>query len=314
MIDLQSHTTMSDGEQSPEELVGEAVKRGLKAIAITDHDVVDGIERALHYAQNRPIEIVPGIEIRCYEPEKGFKEIDVLGLLIDYKHPSMITLTEKGKHERISQKRKMIEKLQKMGYAITFDEVAKTVGSAFGRPHVAKYLVKKYPDTFSSVQDVFDKCIGFGKPAYVPRDENLPMREAVRVIHASGGIAILAHPRAYEKEESLHLIKRFQEAGGDGIETYYPYHLVFPQLRLDEAGNNKLIQFYKDVAKKNGLLESGGCDHHGAKRNTLAAIKIPMEILDRLKAAVRLNKRWYQSKYPSPLSRSFVISSSSCWV
>src|SRR3989344_2427924 len=292
MIDLQSHTTMSDGEQSPEELVGEAVKRGLKAIAITDHDVVDGIERALHYAQNRPIEIVPGIEIRCYEPEKGFKEIDVLGLLIDYKHPSMITLTEKGKHERISQKRKMIEKLQKMGYAITFDEVAKTVGSAFGRPHVAKYLVKKYPDTFSSVQDVFDKCIGFGKPAYVPRDENLPMKTAIQVIHESGGIAILAHPRAYDKEESLYLIKLFKEAGGDGIETYYPYHLVFPQLKLDESGNAELIQFYKSIAKKHNLLESGGCDHHGAKRDTLGALNIPMSILDQLKE----HARQYQSK------------------
>ncbi|HLC74854.1 MAG TPA: PHP domain-containing protein [Candidatus Nanoarchaeia archaeon] len=291
MIDLQSHTYMSDGEQSPEELVDDAISRGLKALAITDHDVVDGVQRAIDHAKNKPIELVPGIEIRCYEPERGFKEIDVLGLLINLKHPEMIKLCEKGKQERISQKRKMIAQLQKMGYNITFDEVAATVKGAFGRPHIAKFLLKKYPDRFFSIQDVFDKCIGFGKPAYVPRDENLPMREAVRVIHASGGIAILAHPRAYEKEESLHLIKRFQEAGGDGIETYYPYHLVFPQLRLDEAGNNKLIQFYKDVAKKNGLLESGGCDHHGAKRNTLAALKIPMEILDRLKAAVRLNKR-----------------------
>jgi|SRR3989344_393581 len=283
MIDLQAHTTMSDGEQTPEQLVDDAIKRGLKALAITDHDVVDGVQRALDYARGKPIEIVPGTEIRCYEPERGFKEIDVLGLLIDPKHPAMVELTEKGKQERIAQKKKMIKKLNEMGYDVDYDEVAATVGAAFGRPHVARYLLKKYPENFSSVQDVFDQCIGFGKPAYVPRDENLPMKEAVRVIHASGGVAILAHPRAYEQEESLHLIKLFKEAGGDGIETYYPYHLVFPQLKLDERGNNDLIQFYKGVAKQNDLIESGGCDHHGAKRNTLAALKIPMSVLDNMK-------------------------------
>ncbi|HLC19838.1 MAG TPA: PHP domain-containing protein [Candidatus Nanoarchaeia archaeon] len=284
MIDLQSHTYMSDGEQSPEELVDDAIKRGLKAIAITDHDVVDGVQRALNHAHGK-IEVVSGIEIRCYEPEKGFKEIDVLGLLVNHKNSELIALTEKGKKERISQKRKMIEKLQKMSFAITFDEVAATVKGAFGRPHIAKFLLKKYPEKFKSVQDVFDACIGYGKQAYVPRDENLPMKEAVRVIHAAGGISILAHPRIYDTEDSLRLIQLFKEADGDGIETYYPYHLVFPQLNLDEKGNMELIKFYQGIAQKNKLLESGGCDHHGAKRNTLAALKIPMEILDKMKAA-----------------------------
>ena len=286
MIDLQSHSTMSDGEQTPEELVDDAVKRGLKALALTDHDVIDGVQRAINHAKGR-IEIIQGIEIRCYEPEKGFKEIDVLGLLINHNNPEMIKLCEKGKSERINQKRKMIEKLQQQGYNITFDEVTKTVGSAFGRPHVAKYLLKNYPDTFSSVQDVFDQYIGVGKPAYVTRDENLPMKEAVRVIHASGGVAILAHPRAYEIDESLYLIKLFKEAGGDGIETYYPYYLVFPQLNIDKSGNDELVAFYKSIAKQNNLLESGGCDHHGAKRNTLGVLEIPMSVLDKLKARAK---------------------------
>src|SRR3989344_9448875 len=102
MIDLQSHTYMSDGEQSPEELVDEAIKRGLKAVAITDHDVVDGVQRALDHTKGR-IEVVPGIEIRCYEPDKGFREIVVLGLLVNHRHPTLTALTEKGKQERITQ-------------------------------------------------------------------------------------------------------------------------------------------------------------------------------------------------------------------
>jgi 3',5'-nucleoside bisphosphate phosphatase len=287
MIDLQSHTTASDGEQTPEELVDCAIKRGLSAIAITDHDVVDAVQPALNYAQNKNIEIVPGIEIRCYEQDKGFREIDVLGLLVNHVHPEMIALTENGKNERVKQKRKMIRKLQEAGLDINFDDVAATVGGAFGRPHIAKFLLKKYPEKFSSIQDVFDKHIGFGKHAYVPREEKLSMKEAVRVIHASGGVAILAHPRAYAQDESLRLITLFQEAGGDGIETYYPYYIVFPQLKIDKRGNDELVAFYKNVAQERGLLESGGCDHHGEKRDTLAVLDIPLSVLDKLKQAVQ---------------------------
>ena len=169
MIDLHIHTNKSDGVLSPEEVVDIAIEKGIKAIAITDHDVVDGVSEAIEHAKGKSIDIIPGIEIGCDESDNGFKEIHVIGLFVDYKNKDLIRFTEEIKNQRRNQKREMINKLNKLGYAISFDEVAKSVKGAFGRPHISKMLIKKYPDQFSSIQEVFGKLVGVGKPAYVDR-------------------------------------------------------------------------------------------------------------------------------------------------
>lgn len=275
------HTNASDGEFSPEKVVDKALRKGLRAIAITDHDTVDGIKRAEDHAKN--IEIVPGIEISCDEEKRGYKEVHMLGLLIDHKNKDLIKFCEDVKIIRINQKKEMIEKLQNLGYEINFEEVKNIVGSSFGRPHIAKILMEKYPEEFFSIPDVFDKYLGVGKPAFVERKNKVDLKGGIDIVKKAKGIPILAHPGVYasDADEIIHI---FKELGGEGIETYYPYHIVCPQLNIDEKENMKLIKNFQDLAKSLNLIESGGNDFHGSDRNTMAAVDVPDSVLDKLKA------------------------------
>jgi hypothetical protein len=282
MIDLHMHTTSSDGELSPEEIVDLAIKCNLQAIAITDHDVIDAVENAINYAKDKNIEVISGIEVRANEPEAGFLNIDIIGLFVDHKNEELIEFTEKIKTERMNQKREMINKLRKFGFDISFEEVAKEVKGAWGRPHLAKVLLRKYPQEFTVIRDVFDRYLGTNKPAYVERENKTRIKEAISIIHKAGGVAILAHPGIYEKEDSLRLIKMFIEAGGEGIETYYPYYNLDSKINKEE--NEEMIEFYRRIVNENNLLESGGNDFHDSERGMLGEVKISMEVLTKIRA------------------------------
>lgn len=288
-IDLQSHTVASDGEDTPEELVDLAIKKGLKAIAVTDHDSLGSIEAAVKYSNGRCIEIIPGIELSCDDPLLNYDKIDVLGLFINPKNEKMIGLIKKINERREENKKRIISKLKTLGYGIEYDDVKKTVRGTFGRPHIAKYLLKKYPSEFSSVADVFDKLIGTGKKAFVETHDRVSIRDAIMVIKEAGGISILAHPGIYPRQDSVKLIDYFIDNCGDGIETYYPYHIICPYLNISEEENKKIIGFYREIAKSKNILESGGNDHHGKYRFTLGAVKIPYEVLENLKKRIPLS-------------------------
>ncbi|HLC60511.1 MAG TPA: PHP domain-containing protein [Candidatus Nanoarchaeia archaeon] len=291
MIDLQSHTTASDGELSPEELIELAIKKKLSAIAITDHDSVGSLRKAIEYSKGKNIEIIPGVELSCDDPLFSYEKIDVLGLFIDYKNKELLNLIKHINFKREENKKLIIGKLRYLGYKITYSDVKKTVGGTFGRPHIAKYLIKKYPDKFSSVRDVFDKLIGRGKKAFVKTESRVSVADAIRIIKQAKGLAILAHPGIYPREHSLKLVDHFIASGGDGIETYYPYHIVCPELKIDRDGNEQLNKFYKKIVKSKNLLESGGNDHHDMYRSTLGEIQIPENILENLKKAVKTRNK-----------------------
>src|SRR3989338_5552069 len=265
MIDLQNHTVASDGELTPEELVDLAIGKKLSAIAITDHDSIGSVKKAIEYSKGKNMEIVPGVELSCDDPLFNYDKIDLLGLLIDPDNKKLNNLLEHIKNKREENKKLIIEKLKYLGYEIEYEDVKRTVG----RPHIAKYLLKKYPDEFASVRDVFDKLIGHGKKAYFDTKGRVSIKDGIKIIQNSGGVAILAHPGVYPKEDSVKLIDYFISNGGDGIETYYPYHIICPDLNIDEKGNEELIRFYKKNAKSKKVLESGGNDHHGNYRFTL---------------------------------------------
>jgi len=184
---------------------------------------------------------------------------------------------------REGNKKLIIEKIKNLGYEIEYEDVKKTVKGTFGRPHIAKYLLKKYPNKFTSVADVFDKLIGRGKPAYLDTKGRVSIKDGIKTIKEAGGVAILAHPGVYLKEDSVKLIDYFIDDGGNGIETYYPYHIICPELKLDEKGNEELIKFYKNITKSKRILESGGNDHHGNYRFTLGKVEIPEKVLENLK-------------------------------
>ena len=261
-IDLQMHTTFSDGKFSPQEVIDFALAKGMEAIAITDHDSVKGIVPALAYCKNKPIIFVPGIELSCRE---NFYEgtIDVLGLFIDHTNTALEKFIARDKERRIIEKKEIVTKLQKLGYQITFDELTKESGESLGRPIIARMLVKKYPDTFKTVNEVFANLIGEGKPAYVYR-EKASIKGAIAVIHEAGGISVLAHPGRYG-ESTDKIIRKFIDDGGKGIEVYYPYKKIFKiSIEQEEA----LIKKFSGIAKKENLLVSGGSDFHDFERGT----------------------------------------------
>jgi len=289
MIDLQCHTVASDGENTPEQLVDIAIEKKLSAIAITDHDSLDSVKKAIEYAKGKNIEIVSGVELSCDDPLFNYDKIDVLGLLIDFRNKGLNDLMGHIKNKREENKKLIIEKLKNLGYEIKYEDVKKTVEGTFGRPHIAKYLFKKYPNKFTSVKDVFDKLIGHGKKAYLDTKGRVSIKDGIKIIQNSGGVAILAHPGVYPKEDSVKLIDYFISNGGDGIETYYPYHIICPDLNIDEKGNEELIRFYKKNAKSKKVLESGGNDHHGNYRFTLGEVKIPESVLENLKRKIQVS-------------------------
>ena len=147
-------------------------------------------------------------------------------------------------------------------------------------------LLQKYPAEFASIRDVFDAYIGEGKPAHAERKNRTGLKGAIEIIKKSGGIPILAHPGVFKKEDSIKLIDIFAGIGGEGIETYYPYHLVYPELNIDEQGNKKMIDFYRNIAKSRKLLESGGSDFHGSYRDTMGRVYVPYKLLENLKAKI----------------------------
>ena len=289
MIDLHMHTDVSDGEFSPEEVVNIAIKKGLKAIAITDHDTTIGINAAIEYAKGRNIEIVPGIEIYCYEEDIGFDEVHILGLVVEHENKDLIKFTEILRQDRFKQKRKIISKLRNLGFDVKLEDIPNVENVSIGKPHIALELIKKYPKEFSSVREVFDRYLGVGKPAYSERSYKVRITEAINIIKKAGGVSFLAHPGCYADNDALELINIFTGKGGQGIETIYPYDLVFPK-EYDKIKTERKILFFKDIAKKLGLVESGGSDFNGkVRKSTIGCVNVDNEILRKIKNILNKN-------------------------
>lgn len=283
MIDLHTHTTASDGTFTFEELVREAERVKLKALAVTDHDNVMSARRIP--GAKSAVELIPGIELTVYDDTLGYSDIHVVGLYID---PSDKTLNSKLRtlgRQREEQKMATVEKLRELGYDITFEEVKKEAQGVVGRPHIAKVLLRKHPEEFESISMVFVKLLGRGRKAYLERKDRLGLDDAVGLIHGSGGLAILAHPDVYGYEPGK-LLADFKGSGGDGVEVYYDYIRNRPEVELTETGNNEIMERYREMAASLGLLESGGSDFHGAnKKQRLGEFGAPDGILSRLKSA-----------------------------
>lgn len=278
-VDLQTHTTASDGSMTPTEVVERAIEIGLTAIAITDHDSISGIDEALKATKNR-IELIPGIEFTCDSEE--FIDIHVLGLFIDHTNKEMVSIVKEASRQRLEQKKEIIKKLNSLGYKITIEDAFEFAKGEIGRPHVAYALLKKYPKEFKDKNDIFEKLLGNNKSAYVPKAKGISIKEAIGVIHKSKGLAILSHPGRYKHEFALKLIDYFLEKGGDGIETYYPYNNNPDYTSVEES--KRKVEFFRQIAKEKNILESGGSDFHGeTKKVKLGEANVPIEVYLKLK-------------------------------
>jgi predicted metal-dependent phosphoesterase TrpH len=241
--DLHAHTTASDGQQSPEEVIRLATQASLDVIAITDHDTTAGIAPA-QSASYGLIEVIPGIEIGSRTHDD---EIDILGYFIDPAHAELQARLEFFRRNRTERGQQIVERLGQLGVPVDWERVlAFAGGDTVGRPHIAQAMVEM--GYVESVKAAFERYLGSDKPGYVAR-ETLSPEGAIELIHAAGGVAVLAHP-VYVRDFPSR-VERLVPAGLDGIELHYPDHT--PEI---EACARELVQRF-------GLIMTGGSDFHG---------------------------------------------------
>ncbi len=265
--DLHLHTEFSDSTFTPEEVILGAVKAGLSAISIVDHDTVAGVQPSIDIAKENNIEVLPGIE---FSAEYEGLEVHILGYLIDYKDRTLLSKLASLKENRIARVYKIIDKLKGIGLSldpqVVFD-IAKE--GTTGRLHIARALVKE--GKVKSVFEAFQKYIGDKGPAYCLGFRFSPS-EVIKIIKEAGGVAVLAHPYSLKNDD---LILEFINYGLGGIEVYYPEH------------SQGMVNFYLELAKKHNLLVTGGSDCHGSAKPEIkiGCIKIPYELVEELKKA-----------------------------
>ena len=254
-IDLHIHSTASDGTLTPAEILSLAKELNLGAIAITDHDTLDGSKDALSFGIPPSVKFLTGVEISA-EPPPSFScagSFHILGYAVDIDHPALSHKLSMLRDSRKNRNPQILKLLSRFGIEIEFDEVRKLAGnSQLGRPHIAQLMVDK--GYVRSIDSAFDEYLGNGKPAYVDRFR-FECEETIKAILNAGGIPVLAHPRLLgikENDVIEDLIAVLTDMGLRGIEAYYPEH------------TKNLIAYYSRLARHFNLLITGGTDFHGA--------------------------------------------------
>ncbi|GAB6189173.1 PHP domain-containing protein [Marinitoga arctica] len=250
IVDLHSHSIFSDGTYTPEELILKAKNKNLKLYSITDHDNIDAQKNAIEYAKKYKINYITGLEISC-----KFKNMfDILGYNIDLNNEELNAALKKVQNFRKNRNKLMIERLNNLGFDITLEEVInESQGDVIGRPHFARVLLKK--GYVKDRDEAFDKYLGDGKIAHIPKEKIEP-KEAVRLIKNAGGFPVIAHPKylklSYSKLKDIILeLKRF---GLWGIEVYYPKHTPSE------------INMFRNLAIETNLFITAGSDFHGSNK------------------------------------------------
>ena len=276
-VDLHIHTTASDGVMSPSEIVRYAKAKGLQAIAITDHDTIEGLEEGLLEGERIDFEVIPGIEISA---EHSPGSMHLLGFFLDIHHPLLNERLGYLQKARAERNPKIVDRLNRLGIELTYEEVLKASGGGqVGRPHFAQVLLEK--NYVRSFQEAFERFLKKGAPAYVDK-LRFKAKEAIHFINEAKGVAVLAHPNTLNMNgysELENLILRLTEEGLRGIEVYYPEHSVLE------------VAQYKTLAERYGLLMTGGTDYHGIEKNGLdigvgrGDMRLPYSIVEGLKSA-----------------------------
>lgn len=261
-IDLHTHSDFSDGTSSPAELVRRARREGLGLLVLTDHDTVSGCEEALAEARAGGPRVCCGIEINTCEDE----QVHVLGYGIDRDSPVLAERLEDFRGRRRRRIALIVERLQALKLAISFEEIASGAKQTLGRPHVADALRAK--GLVHTRQEAFRKYLMKGAPAYVP-PMGPSVRDAIETISAAGGWASLAHPGLLKKEHDL---SAWAALGLKGLEVYYPAHAGGMRERL------------LATADRLGLVPTGGSDYHGpgTGREHVGCAGMPPELVERL--------------------------------
>jgi len=272
-IDLHTHSTFSDGTKSPSELVQLASVNGVTALALTDHDTMEGVSEALAASVRFDVEVMPGVEVSVVH--KGLA-LHILGYCADPEEKELAVALATLQVARERRNGKIISKLQDLGIDTTLEELAEISGNGqTGRPHIAKLLMNH--DVVRSMPQAFDQYLAKGARAYVGRFA-YSAKEVIAFIRGAGGLAVLAHPVQVDKTLCVlnSLLPQLRSYGLEGIETYYP------------SQKKKMQKRIKTFAKKYDLLLTGGSDYHGDIRpgTRLAGghnVYVPPVLLEKLK-------------------------------
>lgn len=250
-IDLHIHSTASDGTLTPTEVVKEAKKQNLTAMALTDHDTVAGVAEAMATAEEEKITLIPGIELTCHALGK---EIHMLGYFLNYEDPIFLGRLEDLRINRSNRNERMLAAFQKDGFPITMEKLQHgNPDTVITRAHFARVLVEE--GIVSSKNAAFKKYLGVGKKYYIPRSEIKPS-DALTYIKEAGGIAVLAHPFEYQlsKKDLISLIEELKELGLGGIEVYHSSHY------------QQQCTYLRELTRKYDLAATGGSDFHGSNK------------------------------------------------
>lgn len=264
-IDLHTHSNHSDGVHAPGVLVELALRKGISALSLCDHDSLEGYPELEEAARREGVEIITGVELSC---EYIGRDLHVLGYGVATANEPLQKLLRDFRATRQRRGEMIVEKLAAQGVALDIEKVlARAAGGALGRPHIAAALVEA--GFVSDHPQAFARYIGEGCPAYVEKYKMRP-EDAVGAIHAAGGLAFVAHPGYYLEDESA--FRALLERGFDGVEVYHPHHQPHMITRL------------LALASEFGLLVSGGSDFHGfAGRDNLGEPPVPYSLLARIK-------------------------------
>lgn len=277
-IDLHVHSSCSDGTLSPSELVRYALKKKLAAIALTDHDTIDGLAELFSSAEGTGLEVVAGIE---FSTEFHGKDVHIVGLDFDYQMPEFCRQLTRFQNSRDLRNEKMIQRLREEGSDITWEAMEREYPDAvWTRAHFGKYLLAH--GFVSDIKEAFSKYLGDDGSCFIPREKVTPV-QAVELIRLAGGIPVLAHPMLYHMDDASmdELIVGMKEVGLIGIEALYSTY-----------SKEEEEHVYR-LAEKHGLVLSGGSDYHGSTKPDIdlgsgrGNLRVPYEFLTRLRDARR---------------------------
>ncbi|MCD8255069.1 MAG: PHP domain-containing protein [Oscillospiraceae bacterium] len=277
-IDLHVHTTASDGTLTPAAVTARARGLGLAAIAITDHDTVEGVAEAVRAGKELDVEVVPGIELSCYY--RG-REVHVLGYFINIASASLAETIRAVTENRKARNHIIAERMAADGLPVSIDELKRRFPhTVIGRPHFAEVLVEH--GLADSVSDVFARYLNRGRPYFEPQ-KRMNMDEATAAINAAGGLAVLAHPYQYRYSEAemRRLFADFKSCGGTGIECFYSGY------------DAEKSAFLTSAAAELGMCVTGGSDFHGSVKPDIelgsgrGGLNVDCELLNKLKERIK---------------------------
>lgn len=273
LIDLHVHSTASDGTASPRELAELALRQGLSAVAVTDHDTVLGYPELKKAGEELGIETVPGIEIST----KFHRAVHILGYYIDPHSPHLEPVLNWVVEDRDKRNREMCRLMAADGLPVNYEDMKQRFGEVIGRPHFADLLVEL--GLAKNVKDAFDRYVEKGQRYYVGRTI-LPIEQAIDIIRLSGGVPVLAHPFQYQLDDAglRELIEHCIAQGLRGMECRYSGY------------GPEQSEYLEKLAEEYGLIKTGGSDYHGSNKPKIVLgrgieenLHIPYEWLENLK-------------------------------